>query len=96
MKHGKADEVIASVVELESADLIVMSAHGYGALKRMLFGSTASRVLRSSPVPVIVARERALRKLTKPVHRGRTAGRKVARKTAHRVIRARTAAKRRR
>lgn len=93
MKHGKADEAIASVVELEGADLVVMSAHGYGALKRMLFGSTASRLLRMSNVPVIAVRYKALQKLAKPIHRGRVARRATARKSVHKTVRVRSATK---
>ena len=35
-------------------DLIVMSTHGHGGLKRMLLGSTTDRVIRSGELPVLV------------------------------------------
>ncbi|MGH2588637.1 MAG: universal stress protein [Dehalococcoidia bacterium] len=36
--------------------LIVMSTHGRGGLSRLLFGSTAQRVLEKSPVPILLIR----------------------------------------
>lgn len=65
IKRGEAEQQIVEAAESEGADLIVMSAHGYGALKRMLFGSVASKVIRTSPVPVLVARYDAMKKLQK-------------------------------
>lgn len=57
---------VLRVLRAEKVDMIVMSAHGYGAMKRMLFGSWASKILRESPVPVIVARREALAKMSAP------------------------------
>jgi nucleotide-binding universal stress UspA family protein len=39
------------------ADLIVIATHGYSALKRMLLGSTAEKVVRCAPCPVLVVHE---------------------------------------
>lgn len=39
-----------------SADLIVIATHGYSGLKRVLLGSTAERVVRHAPCPVLVVR----------------------------------------
>lgn len=39
-------------------DLIVLSTHGRTGLKRALLGSTAERVIRHAPCPVLVVRER--------------------------------------
>jgi len=39
-----------------SADLIVLATHGYSGLKRALLGSTAERVVRHAPCPVLVVR----------------------------------------
>ncbi|MEO0324979.1 MAG: universal stress protein, partial [Myxococcota bacterium] len=36
------------------ADLLVVGTHRGGALSRLLLGSTAERVLRDAPVPVLV------------------------------------------
>ena len=38
------------------ADVIAMATHGYGGLKRTLLGSVADKVLRSSPLPLLVMR----------------------------------------
>jgi nucleotide-binding universal stress UspA family protein len=48
-----------SIVEAASAqrsDLIVIATHGHTGLKRALLGSTAERVIRSAPCPVLVVR----------------------------------------
>ena len=50
-----ADTIIDMAREVK-ADLIVMTTHGHGAIKRVLFGSVADRVVRYSPVPVLVMR----------------------------------------
>ena len=49
------DEVIKKAVA-ESADLIVMGTHGRTGLDHVLFGSTAEKVVRKSPVPVMTIR----------------------------------------
>src|SRR5215475_9993339 len=40
-----------------SADLIVMSTHGYTGLKRVFLGSTAERVVQHASCPVFVVRQ---------------------------------------
>ncbi len=52
------DEICAAATET-SADLIVLGAHGWGALKRILFGSVSTAVLHSAPCPVLVVRNEA-------------------------------------
>jgi nucleotide-binding universal stress UspA family protein len=42
-----------------SADVIVLGAHGWGALKRIVFGSVSTAVLHSAPCPVLVVRDEA-------------------------------------
>lgn len=48
-------EIVAAASELK-IDLIVISAHGRGGLRRVLLGSTAEHVLRRAPCPVMVVR----------------------------------------
>lgn len=47
---------IISAVRGADADTVIMCTHGRGGLSRWLFGSVATRVLQSSPVPVLVIR----------------------------------------
>lgn len=49
------DEVIKKATE-NSADLIVLGTHGRTGLDHVLFGSTAEKVVRKSPVPVMTIR----------------------------------------
>lgn len=49
------DEVIKKALE-ERADLIVLGTHGRTGLDHVLFGSTAEKVVRKSPVPVMTIR----------------------------------------
>ncbi len=51
------NEIIRLARERE-ADLIVMSTHGYTGLKHAFLGSTTEHVVRQSPCPVLVVRER--------------------------------------
>jgi nucleotide-binding universal stress UspA family protein len=41
-----------------SADLIIMGTHGRSGLDHVLFGSTAEKVVRKSPIPVMTVRAR--------------------------------------
>jgi nucleotide-binding universal stress UspA family protein len=41
------------------ADLIILGTHGYTGMKHILMGSTAERVVRHAPCPVLVMRQRA-------------------------------------
>jgi nucleotide-binding universal stress UspA family protein len=54
------EEIIGLAREIE-ADLIVLSTRGHSGLKHLLLGSTAERVVRSAPSPVLVARKRKKR-----------------------------------
>ncbi|QJB56374.1 universal stress protein [Pseudodesulfovibrio sp. zrk46] len=50
-----AEEVLA-IAEAENADMIVMGTHGRKGIDRILFGSVAEKVVKSSPVPVLTVR----------------------------------------
>jgi nucleotide-binding universal stress UspA family protein len=49
------DEIIKKAEELK-ADLIIMGTQGRSGLDHVLFGSTAEKVVRKSPVPVMTIR----------------------------------------
>jgi len=48
-----AEEIITDVEENKDIDLILMPTHSKGGIKRFLIGSTAEKVVRHSPVPVL-------------------------------------------
>ena len=49
------EQVIDQALE-KKADLIVMGTHGRTGLDHVLFGSTAAKVVRKSPLPVLTVR----------------------------------------
>lgn len=49
------DEILATAVNID-ASLIVLGTHGRTGLDRILFGSTAERVVRSAACPVLTVR----------------------------------------
>jgi len=53
-------EIINAAKEM-STDLIILSTHGRTGLKHFFLGSTAERVVRHAPCPVLTIREQALR-----------------------------------
>jgi len=71
MQTGTPHEAITNAAKRVKADLIIMATHGRTGLTRMLIGSTAERVVRTAPVPVLTlhkhhpARRRAARSATK-------------------------------
>jgi nucleotide-binding universal stress UspA family protein len=57
VRCGLACEQIDAVAREIDADLIIVSTHGCTGLKHFLAGSTAERVVRHAPCPVLVVRE---------------------------------------
>ena len=57
--EGDAPEAILNLVVANDISLVVMSSHGRGGLERLVMGSVADAVLRSSTVPVLLIRNRA-------------------------------------
>ncbi len=49
-------ELILKAAESTSSDLIAMTTHGRSGVRRWVLGSVAEKVLRVSPVPVLLAR----------------------------------------
>jgi nucleotide-binding universal stress UspA family protein len=53
---GMPSNEVVRVAEERSVGLIVMATHGRGFVSHALFGSTAERVLRRAPCPVLTVR----------------------------------------
>lgn len=53
---GPAAETISEVAEAEGYDLVVVGSTGKGAVKRMLLGSVADRLVHTCSKPVLVVR----------------------------------------
>jgi nucleotide-binding universal stress UspA family protein len=49
-------DVLADEVARWRADLVVLGTHGRRGLRRMVLGSDAESVVRTSPVPVLLVR----------------------------------------
>lgn len=60
-KVVEGDSTAATITDLANevgADLIALATHGYGGMRRAVLGSVADKVLRSSPLPLLVLRPR--------------------------------------
>lgn len=55
---GRASDCIVEAATQWHADLIVMGTHGRRGMSRLAMGSDAESVVRSTPVPVLLVRER--------------------------------------
>jgi nucleotide-binding universal stress UspA family protein len=51
---GDPSEEILNYIAAHGIDLVVMGTHGRKGLDKVIFGSVAERVVKSSPVPVMV------------------------------------------
>jgi nucleotide-binding universal stress UspA family protein len=69
VRDGAPFEEICHAAKTLGADLIVLTTHGYTGLKHVWLGSTAERVVRHAPCPVLVVRERELKTIER-VERG--------------------------
>jgi len=58
IRTGRAHEEICELARELPVDLIVIASRGNKGLKRVVLGSTAERVARFSPCPVLVVRKR--------------------------------------
>ncbi|MCK9209537.1 MAG: universal stress protein [Ignavibacteriaceae bacterium] len=57
IKTGKPFVEIIDTAKEEDADLIIISTHGHSGVEHILFGSTADKVVRKAPCPVLTLRE---------------------------------------
>ena len=56
VRHGIPFHEISGAAATLKSDLIVLATHGYTGFKHILLGSTAERVVRHAPCPVLVVR----------------------------------------
>jgi len=56
IRNGLAFFEITEAAKALSADLIIIGTHGYSGLTRAILGSTAEKVVRHAPCPVLVVR----------------------------------------
>ena len=54
IEEGTVAEKIIEYAKEHDIDLVMMSSHGYGGIKRRLLGSVTDRVIRDSETPVLV------------------------------------------
>ena len=57
IKTGKPFVEIHETALEKDIDLIIMATHGHTGVEHLLFGSTAEKVVRKSPCPVLTLRE---------------------------------------
>ncbi len=58
IRTGHAPNEITKAAKDLDIDLIVIATHGYTSWRHLCIGSTAERVVRSAPCPVLVVREK--------------------------------------
>ncbi|MCH7974208.1 MAG: universal stress protein [Bacteroidetes bacterium] len=56
IKIGKPFVEIVETATEENIDLIIISSHGHSGIEKILFGSTAEKVVRKAPCPVLTLR----------------------------------------
>ena len=57
IKTGKPFIEIIDTAKEKDVDLIIMATHGHTGVEHLLFGSTAEKVVRKAPCPVLTLRE---------------------------------------
>lgn len=57
VRQGRSFHEISEAARTLKVDLIIIATHGYTGLKHAFLGSTAERVVRHAPCPVLVVRE---------------------------------------
>jgi nucleotide-binding universal stress UspA family protein len=57
VEFGAVSRIVLDYVEKNSMDLIVMGSHGAAGLREIFIGSNAERIVRTSIVPVLVAKK---------------------------------------
>lgn len=55
--QGPIEETLLNHIEQEQIGLLIMGAYGHSRIRQFLVGSTTSRLLRQSPVPILLLRQ---------------------------------------
>jgi nucleotide-binding universal stress UspA family protein len=58
VRTGHAPNEITKAAKDLDVDLIIIATHGYTSWRHLCIGSTAERVVRTAPCPVLVVREK--------------------------------------
>jgi nucleotide-binding universal stress UspA family protein len=74
---GRPFEEICRVAREIEADLIILATRGHGGLRRVVLGSTAERVIRYAPCPVLIPRGKCYRATLANLDRNRVAIRQI-------------------
>lgn len=56
VEFGAVSRMILDYIERESIDLVLMGSHGASGARELFIGSNAEKIVRRSPVPVLVAK----------------------------------------
>lgn len=56
-QFGAVSRMISDYIEKESIDLVLMGSHGASGARELFIGSNAERMVRNSPVPVLVTKD---------------------------------------
>lgn len=54
VEFGSPPKMLLDIIKAESIDLVIMGSHGASGLREYVVGSNAEKMIRNSPVPVIV------------------------------------------
>jgi nucleotide-binding universal stress UspA family protein len=58
VRVGSPFREITECAKINKADLIILTTHGHTGLKHVFLGSTAERIVRHAPCPVLTVREK--------------------------------------
>lgn len=59
LREGSPTPELMDLALEEDIDLIVVATHGYTGIKHMVLGSTAEKIVRTAPCPVLTVRDKA-------------------------------------
>jgi nucleotide-binding universal stress UspA family protein len=57
VEFGAPSRVLQDVIKEEAIDLVIMGSHGASGLREYFIGSNAEKMIRRSPVPVLITKE---------------------------------------